>query len=32
MKDKNEVGVKISFNARGLNAGFNVDFNINNNS
>ncbi len=32
MKDKNQVGVKISFNAKGLGAGFNVDFNINNNS
>jgi phage baseplate assembly protein W len=32
MKDKNQVGVKISFNAKGLGAGFNVDFSINNNS
>jgi phage baseplate assembly protein W len=31
MKDKNQVGVKISFNAKGLNAGFDVDFSINNN-
>ena len=31
MKDKNQVGVKVSFNAKGLNAGFDVDFNINNN-
>lgn len=32
MKDKNQVGVKISFNAKGMNAGFDVDFSINNNS
>jgi phage baseplate assembly protein W len=32
MKDKNEVGVKISFTAKGINAGFDVDFSINNNS
>jgi phage baseplate assembly protein W len=30
MKENNQVGVKVSFNAKGLNAGFNVDFNINN--
>jgi phage baseplate assembly protein W len=31
MKDKNQVGIKISFDARGLGTRFNVDFNINNN-
>ena len=32
MKDKNQVGVKVSFNVKEMNANFSVNFNMNNNS